>query len=363
MPLRLSPSVRELLCCPICRAKLQQALEQLECTNPECTTSFPIVDGIPVLINERSSIFSIDDFVSHHKTFFGNKSENRLEKTIRHLMPTIGKNIKGKSNYSRMSRVLLGQATCPRVLVIGGSILGQGMESLAENTAIDLVETDVAFGPRTMLICDAHDIPFKDGSFDGAIVQAVLEHVVDPYRCCEEIHRVLKEQGVVYAETPFIQQVHGGRYDFTRFTHLGHRRLFRRFEEMDSGAVCGPGMALAWSYQYFLVSFTTSRALRALFRNFASLTSFYLKYLDYYLINKPGAFDAASGYYFMGRKAERVLSDRDLIKLYKGAEQYYCAKSPVADARTAAHPAAVPPNEPNVTLARHTVLQSKGRGH
>lgn len=318
--IRISERVQELLCCPICHAKLKRAGEQFECTNSECATHFPIVDGIPVLINEQSSVFSIDDFISHRKTFFGNISENRLKKTIRCLIPTISKNIKGKLNYSRMSHELLRQSTSPRVLVIGGSILGQGMESLANNTAIDLVESDVSFGPRTMLICDAHDIPFEDGSFDGVIVQAVLEHVVDPYRCCEEIHRVLKEQGVVYAETPFMQQVHGGRYDFTRFTHLGHRRLFRRFEEIDSGAVCGPGMALAWSYQYFLLSFTTSRILRKLLQVFASLTSFYLKYFDYYLINKPGTLDAASGYYFMGRKAEWVLSDQDLIKLYKGAE-------------------------------------------
>jgi len=317
--IRLSKTVQELLCCPICHAKLKQAQEQFECTNSECANYFPIVDGIPVLINEQSSILSIDDFISHRKTFVGNISENKLKKTIRCLIPTISKNIKGKSNCSRISHLLLRQSTSPRVLVIGGRILGQGMESLANNTTIGLVETDMSFGPRTMLICDAHAIPFEDGSFDGVIVQAVLEHVVDPYRCCEEIHRVLNDHGVVYAETPFMQQVHGGCYDFTRFTHLGHRRLFRKFEEIDSGALCGPGMALAWSYQYFLLSFTTSRRLRALLRFFASLTSFYLKYLDYYLINRPGTLDAASGYYFMGRKAERILSDRDLIKLYKGA--------------------------------------------
>jgi SAM-dependent methyltransferase len=271
-----------------------------------------------VLINEQSSVFSIDDFISHRKTFFENRSESILKKTIRGLIPTISKNIKGKSNYRRMNDVLLRHSTSPRVLVIGGSILGQGMEDLANNSAVDFVESDVSFGTRTMLICDAHDIPIEDGSFDGVIVQAVLEHVVDPYRCCEEIHRVLKEQGVVYAETPFMQQVHGGRYDFTRFTHLGHRRLFRRFEEIESGAVCGPGMTLAWSYTYFLTSFTTSRILSRLFEVFASLTSFYLKYFDYYLINKPGTLDAASAYYFMGRKAERVLADQELIKLYKG---------------------------------------------
>lgn len=92
--IRLSQSVQELLCCPICHVKLKQAEEQFECTNSECATHFSIVDGIPVLINEQSSVFSIDDFISHRKTFFGNISENKLKKTIRCLIPTISKNIK-----------------------------------------------------------------------------------------------------------------------------------------------------------------------------------------------------------------------------------------------------------------------------
>jgi hypothetical protein len=130
---------------------------------------------------------------------------------------------------------------------------------------------------------------------------------------------VLKKRGLVYAETPFMQQVHMGRYDFTRFTHSGHRRLFRRFGEIASGPVGGPGMALAWSYQYFLLSFTTSRPLRGLIRAFSSVTSFFLTYFDYYLIDKTAAVDAASGCYFMGRKEGQMLSDRDLIRYYKGA--------------------------------------------
>jgi SAM-dependent methyltransferase len=207
----------------------------------------------------------------------------------------------------------------PRVLVLGGSILGHGMEALLSNPKLDLIETDISFGPRTAMICDAHDIPFCDESFDAIVVQAVLEHVVDPFRCVEEIYRVLARSGVVYAETPFMQQVHGPPYDLTRFTHLGHRRLFRRFSELHSGVVCGPGMALAWSYQYFLLSFVQSRPLRLLVRAFASFTAFFLKYADFYLINKPGALDAASGYYFMGRKSEDVLADRELLKLYRGA--------------------------------------------
>ena len=36
------------------------------------------------------------------------------------------------------------------------------------------------------------------------LVQAGLEHVRDPWQVVAEIHRVLKDDGLVYAETPFM---------------------------------------------------------------------------------------------------------------------------------------------------------------
>jgi SAM-dependent methyltransferase/uncharacterized protein YbaR (Trm112 family) len=314
--IKISQGVRESIRCPVCHSGLDGVEAGFTCIDRQCQTYFPIVDGIPILISDRSSIFSIDDFTAHRQTFY--KNESKLKKFVRNVIPNISKNIKSPANYQKMSQRLLQRSPQPRVLVIGGSALGEGMEHFVNNKAIDLVESDVSFGARTMLISDAHDLPFQDESFDGVIIQAVLEHVIDPYRCCTEIHRVLKDRGLVYAETPFVQQVHNSPYDFTRFTHLGHRRLFRHFEEIESGAGCGPGMALAWSYQYFLLSFTTSKILRRMLTIFARFTSFYLKYFDYYLIDKPGTLDAASGYYFMGMKSDRTLTDKDLIALYRG---------------------------------------------
>ncbi len=152
--------------------------------------------------------------------------------------------------------------------------------------------------------------------------------MLDPSRCVEEIHRVLKPDGLVYAETAFMQQVHGARFDFARFTHLGHRRLFRRFEELDSGALCGPGMALAWAYRYFLLSFVGSRAWRSLLSAFANLTSFYLKYADRWLIDRPGALDAASAVYFLGQCSDHALTGRELITLYRGAQLGHTTAQP-----------------------------------
>jgi SAM-dependent methyltransferase len=236
------------------------------------------------------------------------------------LIPSLSKRIKTKENYLKLAR-LLGEDSPSKVLVVGSGDAGGEIDSLISNCSFELVKTDVTFGPRTVLIRDAHDIPFDDETFNAVIAQAVLEHVVDPYRCVEEIRRVLKKHGLVYAETPFMAQVHFGRYDFTRFTYLGHRRLFRRFNEIESGASSGPGMALAWSYRYFLMSFTSSPSLRALLWAFSGFTSFYLKYFDHFLIDKRGAMDAAAVYYFLGRKEDNVLSDRELIKLYRGAQR------------------------------------------
>jgi SAM-dependent methyltransferase len=284
----------------------------------DCRTEYPIADGIPVFLDESKSLMSTADIIRSLEE----PSEpivTGLRARLNSVLPNLGSNLAGKANYRHLSTLLNGLSLQPLLLVVGGQRLGEGMDVLFEHSStLKMVETDIVVGPRTQLVCDAHDLPFDDGIFDGVIVQAVLEHVLDPHRCVEEIYRVLQPTGIVYAETPFIQQVHEGCYDFTRFTHLGHRRLFRRFEEIESGAACGTGMALAWSYRYFLVSLSESRMIRSLLDTFARLTSFFWKYFDRWTLHNRGSYDAASAYYFLGRKSEIVLSDRELVRQYRG---------------------------------------------
>ncbi len=304
------------LCCPNCRNPLAQEGENLRCSNPGCGRIYPIVGGIPVLINEENSLFSISDYCIEDAL------RARLDKNSKEWMrwlPGISLNLRSNQNFHRFAELLLQKTPQPLVLVVGGRITGKGMEALSAYPSLRLVSSDIAFGPQTQLICDAHDIAFVDGFFDGVIAQAVLEHVLDPTRCVAELHRVLKPDGIVYAETPFMQQVHEGRYDFTRFTDLGHRRLFRWFSEIVSGAAGGPGMALAWSLRYFFLSFATAGWQRELIGALTRLGSFFWKYFDPILIRHPAAYDAAAGYYFLGRKSDAPLSDRELIKLYRGA--------------------------------------------
>jgi SAM-dependent methyltransferase/uncharacterized protein YbaR (Trm112 family) len=300
--------------CPRCLDSVEAQGEQAFCRNPACRTVYPIVSGIPVLINESSSVFSFEDFKVDKATFF--KARSKFLEWVNQHAPSVSHNLAAARNYRRLAELLLQQSPTAHLLVIGGSIAGEGFDALCSHSGLDLVETDVSFGPRVSIICDGHDLPFADGSFDAVIAQAVLEHVVDPIRCVSEMQRVLRKGGLIYSETPFMQQVHGGRYDFARFTHRGHRRLFKHFEEVHSGMIGGAGMALAWSWQYFLRSFGRSVRAQVLLSMAGRLTAFYFKYFDYILQNIPGSYDAASGFYFMGRKSDSIMSDRALVQTY-----------------------------------------------
>ena len=102
---------------------------------------------------------------------------------------------------------------------------------------IEVHSIDIYASPTVDLICDAHYLPLEGEYYDAVWIQAVLEHVVQPELVVHEIHRVLKPDGIVYAETPFMQQVNEGAYDFTRYTVLGHRYLFKKFSLIDRGAM------------------------------------------------------------------------------------------------------------------------------
>jgi SAM-dependent methyltransferase len=309
----LPPEVRELLICPRCHQALREEVEGFACERGHL---YPVKGSVPILINEDNSLFSHVEFLAARETTL--LSESSAERIAKRLVPQLGSNLRARANYQRFVQLLLEQTHDPRVLVIGGSILGRGIEPLVTEPRVHLIDTDVSLAGRTRIVCDAHDLPFADASMDGVVAQAVLEHVVDPARCVSEMHRVLTPTGLVYAEIPFMQQVHGGRYDFMRFTPLGQRRLFRNFGQISAGAVAGPGTVLAWSYYYFLRGFAKTERGRNLAALVARATGFWLKYFDRVIIDRVGAQDGPSCWYFLGRKQMTALSDRELINEYRG---------------------------------------------
>lgn len=290
--------------CPLCQNKLDNFDQCFVCGKV-----FEKSNGFSVLIDFDNSILTLDNYKNDIGAARPRLSKgSRLGRALAQF--TYGFNDVAEINISKFIK-LLGDGDV-RVLVVGGGTIGNGIVKLYETQRIEVIGIDVYASPNIVFICDGHKLPFINNCFDGVVIQAVLEHVVDPNRVTLEIHRVLKPGGIVYADTPFMQQVHEGAYDFSRFTLSGHRWLFRKFREIDAGLVSGPGVALIWSISYFFKSLGLNSKLVAIM----TAPLFFLRFLERWSKRGP-ALDSASGLYFMGSKSDDVLKANELPEYYK----------------------------------------------
>jgi SAM-dependent methyltransferase len=167
-----------------------------------------------------------------------------------------------------------------------------------------VINLDLCVRPTVDVICDAHQLPFADGSFSLALLRGLLEHVADPARVLAETRRVLRPGGHVYIEVPFLQVYHESPVDYRRFTRFGLERFAADFERVDSGVQIGPGSALAWLLREAGASVLSGgnawvyRKLLALF----GWATFSLKYLDLVVVDAPHVERSASAVYFLGRR-------------------------------------------------------------
>src|SRR4051794_30645233 len=305
---------QDLFICPRCASPVRPVDGEWHCAGAPCAFAdepFPVVAGVPALVDFEHSV--LDAGRLRMVEGASEVRRSRFAGPLRRLLHPA--NTTAPRNVARMVTLLKTdtRGRNPRILVIGGGTVGDGLEGLYADPAVDLISFDVYASPVTQFVGDGHAIPLADGSVDGVIVQAVLEHVLEPTVVADEIHRVLRIGGIVYADTPFLQQVHEGAYDFTRFTDSGHRFLFRRFDRLDSGTVAGAGTALRWSVDYFVRALTRSVPLGRI----VALAFFWLSYLDRFLDPKHSV-DAASSVFFLGRKTEEPISGADIIDYYQG---------------------------------------------
>ncbi|MGC9269484.1 class I SAM-dependent methyltransferase [Acidiphilium sp.] len=308
-------SLLQICGCPRCGAALEPRAVLWLCADPAChyhVAGFPVTFGQPVLVDFETSIFERAAYVDCSGSVLprddsGQGLRTRLRRAV------LGHNRVAATMGATLRRLALEMTAKPRILVIGGGAIGSGLDEIYADPKIEIVGTDVYASPNTRLVADGHALPFRPGVFDAVVIQAVLEHVLEPQKVVAEIHRVLRPEGLVYADTPFMQQVHEAAFDFTRFTRSGHRWLFRCFTEIESGTVGGAGTSLLWSMRYYLRAFGVRNQVATL----AVVPFVWLRLLERFARPAPNA-DAASGHYFLGRRADRpILREKDMIAYYR----------------------------------------------
>jgi len=233
------------------QADLSELLRCVECGSEElthqegafrcakCGVHFPNFRDVSVMFRGDNSLFPPEAYRDEIAKPEQAHAKRSLGARIKSAVPSRSMNLARDRMFGVLEKDHNRQDKT--ILVIG---CGQQDAQLAKRFTDDstcFVFCDVDKSATADLFCDGHDLPFKDGVFDGVISTAVMEHVLWPDRVASEIHRVLRCDGFVYSEIPFLQGVHEGAYDFTRFSLSGHRRLYEYFNEIDAGMVAGPG--------------------------------------------------------------------------------------------------------------------------
>lgn len=88
--------------------------------------------------------------------------------------------------------------------------------------------------PCIDILCDITDMkPIADGSIGLVLNLESLEHIPYPQKAIDEIHRVLKPDGLLILTTVMHFKIHRAPKDYWRFTPEGLELLLRQFKILD----------------------------------------------------------------------------------------------------------------------------------
>lgn len=283
------------LVCPVTRQPLQVAAGDT-LTTPDGSRRYPFLEGrVPVLLADPASLEGYvnasnkmnEEYGAKQNPFSLNVLLNRVQKL---LVPDYRK----RSAVAAVSRIFDNQPSGALCLSIGG---GPG------RCHPSLVNVNVGPFPNVEVVADAHQLPYADNSVDAIFCEAVIEHLARPVTAVQEMYRVLKPGGRVFAATPFLQAYHGYPHHYQNFTLTGHQHLFtaQGFALEESGTCVGPVYTmfnLSSKFIRYLLPKVVALPLLVVW----NLCSLFVRPLDIFLNQHPNSHMLASETYLTARK-------------------------------------------------------------
>jgi hypothetical protein len=325
MPLAPLRSFDNLLACPRCKEPLERgARGNLRCTSQTCSienAEFPAVGGCDLLVDFQRSVVD-------REALLESSGESVIER--RPWKELLQRVVDGGNRFAPhfaediVARLEQCETQTPTLLVIGGGQIGSGSHALYGSQKVRIIALDVYLSPHVNIIGDAHHLPLRDESIDGVWIQSVLEHVTKPELVVAELHRVLRSDGLVFADTSFLWPVCEEAFDFQRFSASAHRWLFRNFELIAAGSSSGPGTVAAVALRYLLQSLLRSTRLGQI----AAFPFSALRLLDRFCDNRR-AIDGAGGTFLYARKTGQRFTESHLVDYYAEQPRFQAKSRPL----------------------------------
>lgn len=123
---------------------------------------------------------------------------------------------------------------CPEPIVEIGAFQVPGQEAIAELRPLfpgkKYIGCDMQHGTGVDRIENIHHLKFGDGEVGAFILADTFEHVADPIRGMREVHRCLREDGVVIYTSVMHFPIHAYPNDYWRFTPEAFRAMAEQYE-------------------------------------------------------------------------------------------------------------------------------------
>jgi uncharacterized protein YbaR (Trm112 family)/SAM-dependent methyltransferase len=225
----------DLLACPLCREAVDREAGGARLTCRGCGHTYPVVDGLPIMLAEP------DQATASHP----------VELPVR-------------AGYSRWKeRVVLKSLTDAQIALD----FGAGRQQMDDPR---IIRMDLVFDPLLDVVGDVHALPFKADALDFVFGGAVMEHLPRPRVAVDEMYRVLKPGGYVYADWNFLAAYHAYPHHYFNTTIHGIGQTFERFTEIARGV--GPHHGSAFALRSVLGTYLEYfRPVEPLEREFADL--------------------------------------------------------------------------------------------
>ena len=122
---------------------------------------------------------------------------------------------------------------CPEPIIEVGAFQVAGQEDIADLRQLfpgkKFTGCDARPGTGVDRIEDIHAFTFQDGEAGTFLLADTFEHVADPIRAMGEIHRCLRDDGIVIFSSIMNFPIHGFPNDYWRFTPEAFRSLANKF--------------------------------------------------------------------------------------------------------------------------------------
>jgi ubiquinone/menaquinone biosynthesis C-methylase UbiE/uncharacterized protein YbaR (Trm112 family) len=166
---------------------------------PRCSTRFPVMDDIPVLLDETTTGTNLDEASYEEKHGINDrvisKTGEQWSEIIERLGVDPGHALEIGAGSGVLTRGLLRHKAVRQVTAI--DVSHRFLQMVAARTADDVT-------PVSLVACDANDAHFRSGSFDFVFGRSILHHLLDYDITISQCHRMLKPGGAAVFFEPVL---------------------------------------------------------------------------------------------------------------------------------------------------------------